>query len=305
MTQTALASEPLADTAVASILGLNRGLPDSPEAAFVAPHAEHVTELCRRLHTTYAEGLATQGGLLSPLLTMDLARLHALRGEQEQALRDLYAVLVHTGSCHEGFAGGVRPWADRDSGENWSPDPRFSAAYMGLLRDLLIREQRDELHLFSAWSPQWIERGKLVGVHNAPTSFGLVTAAMQIEEGGAALVMAADWHAAPSRVIVHLPYCVDVVSASADRPGLKQAEGPRPSEYEGADLSAAGSQGATAYLELRPDTTQVTIKWTLRADALLSYESAVEAWREAYATRYAEYLGAGKVPFAVEPIPLR
>jgi hypothetical protein len=304
-TQTTLASEPLAGAAAPSILGLNRGLPDSPGAGFVSPHAEHVTELCRRLHTSYAEGLATEGGFLSPLLTMELARLHALRGEQEQALRDLYAVLVHTGSCQEGFAGGVRPWADRDSGESWSPDPRFSAAYMGLLRDLLIREQRDELHLFSAWSPEWLQPGKLVGVYNAPTSFGLVTAAMQIEEGGAALVMAADWHAAPSRVVLHLPYCVDVTSVSADRPGLKQDEGPPPSEYEGEDLPAAGSQGATAYLELRPDTTQVTIKWTPRADALLSYESAVEAWQAAYAARYARYLNAGKEPLAVEPIPLR
>jgi hypothetical protein len=296
---------PLPPEVTPAIVELNRGLPDSPELAFLAPHADRVTDLCRRLRGACAEGLATEAGLLSPLATARLAQLHALRGEQEQAIRDLYAILVHTGSCHEGFAAGVSPWADRDSGDDLTPDPRFSAAYVGLLRDLLIREQRGELHLFSAFSPEWLQPGKMVGVANAPTSFGLVTAVLQIEKGGATMVMGADWHAAPSRVILHIPYCVSLTQAEADRPGLRQEEGPRPAAYESADLPAAGAEGGTSYIALPPNTTQVTLKWEPRPVAPLSYEAAVRAWQEAYAARYHDYLNAGKEPLTLAPIPLR
>ncbi|MBM3473316.1 MAG: hypothetical protein FJX75_08625, partial [Armatimonadetes bacterium] len=199
-TEGALGDQPLPAEVAPAVVALNRGLPDSPEPGLAAPPTDRVAELCRSLRLTCAEGLATEAGLLSPTAAANLAQLHALRGEQEQAIRDLYAVLVHTGSCQEGFAGGVRPWAERDSGEDLTPDPRFAAAYVGLLRDLLIREQRGELHLFSAFSPEWLQPGKMVGVVNAPTSFGLVTAALQIEKGGATMVMGADWHAPPSRV---------------------------------------------------------------------------------------------------------
>ena len=147
--------------------------------------------------------------------------------------------------------------------------------------------------------------GKLIGVANAPTSFGLVTAALQVEQGGATFVMGADWHAAPSRVILHLPYCVSLVRADGDRPGLKQEEGPRPVAYESTDMPAAGADGGTTYLVLPPDTTHVTLRWEKRPGAALSYEAAVTAWQEAYAARYREYLNAGKEPVTLTPIPLR
>ncbi len=300
----ALEGTPLADDATAPLLGLNRGLPDSPEPTCLAPQADRVTELCRRLRETTAEGLVTDGGLLSPLRTMDVARLHALRGEQEQAIRDLYAVLVHTGSCHEGFAGGVRPWADRDAGAAASPDPRFAAGYAALLRDLLIREQRGELHLFSAFSPEWLRSGKLIGVQNAPTAFGLVTAVLQIEDDGATLGMVAAWHAPPSRVIVHVPYCANLTAVSADQPGVKQTDGPPPIAYPGSE-PPLGAAAPTQAVELRPNTTIVTLKWEPRAGAALSYDAAVQAWQQEYAARYQEYLNAGQTPATVEPIPLR
>ena len=304
-TEGAVTAEPLPEGTVPAILELSRALPDSPLLPFLAPEAEGVGELCRRLRGACAEGLATEAGLLSPLRAIDLARLHAARGEQEQAIRDLYAVLVHTGSCQEGFAGGVRPWANRGSGENWAPDPRFSAAYAGLVRDLIIREQRDELHLFSAFSPTWLKTGQVIGVHNAPTSFGLVTAAMQIEEGGATLAMIADWHAPPLRVVFHVPYCVSLISASADQPGPREIDEPSPTAYESADLPAASSPNATKSIVLRPDTTTVTLKWEVRPVTQLSYEAAVADWRAYYEARYHEYVNAGNDPLPLEPIPLR
>jgi hypothetical protein len=257
------------------------------------------------VHLTYAEGLATEAGVLSPELTLRMARLHALRGESEQALLDLYAALVHTGACHEGFARGGRPWSDRDCGDAWTPDPRFSVAYLHALRDLLIREQREELHLFGAMSPAWLKRGQMVGVSNAPTSFGLVTAALHAETGGATILLAADWHAAPSRVIVHLPHFADVTSVDADRPGLRQSEGPPPAAYEAVDLPVAGSGARSQWLEVRPDTTRISIRWTLDPEAQLSYQASVDRWRDAYAARYRQSIAEGGQPLGVLPLPLR
>ncbi|MGQ9729720.1 MAG: hypothetical protein ACUVX8_00470 [Candidatus Zipacnadales bacterium] len=290
---------------ITTVLSLNRGLPDSPVPEFLTPQGEQTTELCRRLHLTSAEGLVVHDGQLDALSTMALARQHAIRGEQEQAIRDLYAILVHTGSCHEGFARGVRPWADRDSSQALSPDPRFAAAYMNLLRDLLICEQQQELHLFSALSPEWVRPGLVLGVHNAPTFFGLVTAVLEIEETGATFVMAADWHAAPNRVILHLPYFVEVTSVKADQPGVRQQTGPKPLSFESPDLPAAGVEGLNTWLELRPNTTRVTLEWRVQPTAQLSYAAAVEAWQREYADRYETYVGTGNDPLPLQPIPLR
>lgn len=296
---------PLAVSSASWAVEANRALSDSSVVSVVAPHSEFIGDLCRRMRQASAEGLATQDGLLAPVLTMDLARLHALRGEQQQAVRDLYSVLVHTGSCHEGFVGGVKPWADRDCGQYPCPDPRFSAAYVLFLRDLLIREEHGTLHLFNAFSPSWLKPGCTLGIANAPTFFGLVTAVLRIEEGGAALTMAADWHLPPSRVIVHLPYWVELNYVDADRPGLKQISGPRPMAYDSLDVPAAGADGTNTWVEVRPDTTRVTLRWTTRETPELSYEAAVEEWRQQYIARYQDYLAAGHTPLSLEPIPLQ
>jgi tetratricopeptide (TPR) repeat protein len=288
----AVEAQPLAEDTVGALLELHRGLPDSPEPTGFAPEAGTVTELCERLRATREEGLVTEGGLLSPLCTMDLARLHALRGEQEQAVRDLYAVLLHTGSCHEGFTGGVRPWTDRSAPPEATPDPRFHAAYLDLVRDLLVCERRDELHLLSGFSPAWLQPGKQVGAYNAPTNFGRVTSELQVQAGGATLVFVPEWHAPPSRLVLHIPYCVKLTSVTADQPGLKQVEGP-------------GAPEPTQLVQLRPDTTTVTLTWEPRPVEALSYEAAVDAWREAYAARYREYADTGHEPVKLEPIPLR
>ena len=102
--------------------------------------------------------------------------------------------------------------------------------------------------------------------------------------------------------MLHIPYCVSLTSVSADRPGVRQTEGPAPARYVGLEPA---TPGPTQAVELRPDTTTVTLKWERRPGAALSYEAAVEAWREEYAARYQEYLNAAKTPVTAEPVPLR
>jgi hypothetical protein len=298
-------AEPLPADAVPAILSLvtARSGPGIDEVSEVWP--EQVTSLCHRLRAQYAEGVMTRGGVLDLLATTGMARLHAIRGEQEQAIRDLYALLVHTGSCHESFAAGVTPWSDRDSGESYPPDPLFAAAYVQLLRDLLVREAGADLHLLSAVSPEWLTEGKDLIVENARTTFGPVSVSLSMDAKGAEVIIAADWHHPPGRIILHLPYSVQVTQVSGDQPGLRQFKGPAPRAYEAADFPTAGAKGSNEWLELSSHTTRVTIDWRPRGVEPISYEAALEEWRTRYGDRYDRYIGSGKVPIPIEPVPLR
>lgn len=298
-------AEPLPAEAVPAIVSLVtvQSGPRMDEVAEVWP--EQVASLCQRLRAQYAEGVWTRDGALDLLQTANMARLHAIRGEQEQAIRDLYALLAHTGSCHEGFAGGVRPWSDRDSGGNYPPDPLFAAAYVQLLRDLLVREAGRDLHLLSAVSPEWLAAGKDLIVENARTVFGPVSVSVSSDATGAEVLIAADWHHPPDRVILHLPYGVQVTQVGADQPGLRQVRGPSPRAYETTDFPTASARGSNEWLEVPLQTTRVDIKWQPHEVEPISYERTVDEWQARYRDRYDRYIGSGKAPIPVEPVPLR
>ncbi len=298
-------TEPLPAEAVPAILSLAavQTGPRMDEVAEVWP--EQIASLCHRLRAQYAEGVMSRDGALDLLATADMARLHAMRGEQEQAIRDLYALLAHTGSCHEGFAAGVKPWSDRDSAESYPPDPSFAAAYVRLLRDLLVREAGRDLHLLSALSPEWLTEGKDLIVENARTVFGPVSVLVSVSPEGAEVLIAADWHHSPDRIILHLPYSVRVTQVGADQPGLRQVKGPSPRTYEVTDFPTAGARGGNDWLELPSHTTRVTIDWQPREVEPISYEATVEEWQTRYWDRYDRYIGSGKAPVSIEPVPLR
>ena len=273
------------------------------ERATVWP--EQMTALCQRLRSQYAEGVLASGGRLNLAATANMARLHAIRGEQEQAVRDLYALLAHTGSCHEGYVSGAAPWSDRDSGESYPPDPLFAAAYVTVLRDLLVREQGADLHLLSAISPEWLRPGETMTVENARTIFGPVSVSVSVTDEGAEVLLAADWHAAPDRIILHVPYFVELTQASPNQPGLTPVQGPAPRAYEGTDFPAAGGTGGNEWLELPSQTTRVDLAWTTRDFEPISYKRTVEEWRSRYRDRYDRYTGSAKDPVPIEPPPLR
>jgi len=289
------------------------GLADAAQNLSLAPRLSlakgleeaQVTGLCQRLHRSYAEGILAEGGVLSPLATIDLAWLHAARGEQEQALRDLYGILVHTGSCHEGFAVGARAWGDRDSGEDVTPDPVFAAAYAELVRDLLVSEEGDELHLFRLIAPGWVQPDKPTGVKNALTTFGVVSAVATMSSKGAEVEIAAQWRERPARIVLHVPWFAEVTRVSADQPGVAQKEGAPSAAYDTADVPSAAAGAPNRWVELSPDTTQLKIDWRLRKLDALTYDDALDAWREWYGKVYDKYLANGGRRTPLEPPPLR
>ena len=250
---------------------------------------------CERMHRErYAEGLMTYKHGLHHYLTTSITETHVVRGEQEQALRDLYALLAHTGSCHEGFERGVRPWADRDSGRNLPPHGWFAARYCLLLRNMLVREEGDDLHLLSVVSPAWGGVGE-VAVRDAPTDFGLVTVRMALTPTGAEVTLAPRWRSAPRRVLVHLPYWARLLDWEADAPG-ERVTGPAAPGYAERDWPAWRTEGggANEWLVLAPAVRRLRLRWERRPVETLSYAGAVVALRDEYARRAGRYVRAGK-----------
>jgi len=310
----------------------------------LGPRHPWVSATCAQMHQErYAEGLMTYKHGLHSYLTASVTETHVVRGEQEQALRDLYALLAHTGACHEAFERGVTPWADRDSGTSLSPHGWFAARYCLLLRDMLVREEGDDLHLFSVVSPAWAQapmRGNSrrsegpnaslraaagaasgprftsqpprmrerpqVALRNAPTDFGMVSATMTFTATGADVTVAPRWRRAPRHVVVHLPYWARLSDWKADAP-CERVVGPQAAGYAERDWPAWRTEagGANEWLVAGPEVRRIRLRWERRPVEPLSYSGAVAALRAEYARRAGLYRRAGRAFLPIEAPPLR
>lgn len=237
----------------------------------------------RRTRAKFAEGLMTYGGRLHHYITMKDTETELILGEQQWALDDLYSVLVHTSSTHAGFEWGVRPWADRDFGQDLAPHGWFSAEYIVLLRNMLLREQGNDLHLLSVLSPAWTRPGDHIDVSNAPTLFGPVSLHATFRSGGMTLMLQPKFHAAPGQVVVHLPWYVHASKAQAD------------------GHTVAIRQGTVT---IPASAHRLEVTWTRTpAGGAYSYPAAVQAWKQEYAAHYKAFLRNGSPRPA--PIPLK
>jgi len=163
----------------------------------LAPGDPRVRATLERMHRAkYREGIMTyrNGMHLHQYLTTNVTNQHILRGEQRQALTDLYHMLLHCGPTHEGFENMVEPWTDRDTSD-WPPPHAWAAAKIAnLIRNCLVVEHggraglyegRRDLHLFSVVSPVWAEPGRTLGFRDAVTEMGTVSASMRFPHDGA------------------------------------------------------------------------------------------------------------------------
>jgi len=233
------------------------------------PHDPRVTATLKATQAKYAEGIMTyaDGKFLHDYLTMKNTLTETVRGDQEQAVKELYAVLLHTSSTQAGFEYDIRPWGDRNFGRNLAPHGWYAAEYRTLLRSMLVREQGDELHLLSVVSPDWIGAGKTIAVRQAPTNFGTVAYTLeQPSADHAVLRLEPAFTSAPKQIVVHLPWFVELKSATAD--------GKLVDAHHGA-------------LVVTPETRRIELSWTVKPGTpQLSYEAAVAAYKAEYARRY-------------------
>lgn len=243
-----------------------------------------VTATLEQTRAKYQEGLITyhqdgQGTYLHHYLTLKNSQTALVRGEEEQAIRELYAVLVHTSSTNAGWEYSMRPWGDRDFHGNLAPHGWFAAEYRNTLRNMMVRERGTTLHLLSAVSPEWVGAGRTITVERAATYFGEVSFTLKgVSDADAVLTLAMDRTSprAAKTVVVHVPWFVDAASvrAKADGRALRMKDGA---------------------IEIPKDASEVRLHWvrrTLKQDEPTSYNAAVTSYKAEYAERYRALTGA-------------
>lgn len=243
------------------------------------PHDPRVTATLNEAHSRYAEGIMTyaDGKFLHDYLGFKNLMTETIRGDQEQAVRDLYAELVHTSSTQAGFEFNILPWGDRNFGNNLAPHGWFAAEYRTTLRGMLVREDGDRLDLLSAVSPAWIGPGKTIAVRQAPTSFGAVAFSLEQPAAGEALLhVDARFTTPPKEIVVHLPWFVVLKSAMADSKEIEARDGE---------------------LTIAPGTRTVALHWSMKPGTpRLSYDQAVNEYKTEYARRYTQLLHGSTEP---------
>jgi hypothetical protein len=249
----------------------------------LSPFDPRVAATLKATRAKYAEGLITyrqpdQGTYLHHYLTIKNTLTELIRGEQQQAIRELYAVLLHTSSTNAGWEYSIRPWGDRDFSGNLAPHGWFAAEYRNLLRNMMVREEGSSLHLFSAVSPEWLAPGKAIEVQDALTYFGKIgfeLHSVSDSEANLEIHPAFDPGREPQRIVVHVPWFLHATAVSAD------------------GVSVPVVSGA---IQLPPTTKTVSFKWvrdSLPPDMPKNYADAVERYKHEYKQRY-ERLTNGK-----------
>lgn len=104
----------------------------------------------------------------------NVAEAHLARDEGDKAISLLYATLNHGTPlftwCEER---GQEPNTQKTSGDRqhlWTP-----VAVVRFLRDALVMEDNDQLHLARGIDRSWLASGQAVGIKDAPTHFGLLS----------------------------------------------------------------------------------------------------------------------------------
>ncbi|HEX6466976.1 MAG TPA: hypothetical protein VFZ99_06700 [Terriglobales bacterium] len=239
------------------------------------PSDPMVTATLEGTRAKYQEGIMTYGDgrWLHHYLTFKNTETEIIRGEQQHALQEIYAVLLHTSSTHAGFEFCIFPWGTRDFAQNLSPHGWFAAKFRSTLRNMMVREENRDLHLLSVISPEWVKPGQSIRVHRAPTNFGQVNFDLEFSESMATLRMENKFTEAPRQIVLHLPWFMKVSRIVAD----------------GKSLESTGNS-----VRLPAGARQVSISWSKPENVpALSYANAVNAYKAEYRRRYEQWSQAG------------
>jgi hypothetical protein len=243
-----------------------------PEHIFAA-NDPLITSTLQHVQSKYREGLTTYGTLryLHDYLIMKNTLTEIERDEQQQPLKDLYAMLVHTSSTQEGFEFAIRVWGDRDFADNLPPHGWFAAEYRIVLRGMMVRSDEGQVHLLSVMSPAWMGAGKTISVERAPTQYGDVGFTLtQPDDHSARIALSLRWRRKPQAVWLHLPWFAKVSGVWVDGQSVAQTNG---------------------MVRIPADAREVRVAWTRRADAPnWSYQQAVEQYRQEYRRHWDVYM---------------
>jgi hypothetical protein len=197
-----------------------------------------------------------------------------IRGDQQTAIEELYAILLHTSSTHAGFEYDITPWGTRDFRGNLAPHGWFAAKYRTLLRNMMVREQGEDLHLLSAISPEWVVAGKELSVKRAPTNFGEVNFTLRFKTANRAeMTIENQFMVNPAKIVLHLPWFMNATGVTVDGKALK----------------ITGNQ-----VELPIGAREVEIAWAKKTNTpAMSFDATVAAYKAEYRRRYDLFLRDG------------
>jgi len=168
----------------------------------------------------YREGCMTyrNGQHIHQYITLNQANQYAAIGKQKQAIIDLYHVLLHNGSTHEGFENLVEPWTNRDPCPSCPPPHAWAAAKTALfIRNALVREYGGEagmdenkrgLFLYSLISPIWAMPDKEIKINNACTEMGRISSTLKFSKTGAIITIDGNFTQKPAFLAFRIPYFV-------------------------------------------------------------------------------------------------
>lgn len=200
----------------------------------------------------FREGIMTyrNGMHLHQYVTTNLTNQHIAINDQRTALYDLYHILLHNGSTHEGFENLINPWGDRDPIGCPPPHAWAAAKTAMLIRNCLIREYGGEagmnmdersLYLYSILSPNWVKEGKRIQIINACTEFGEINSDMNFTSNGAIININSKYRYKPKAIYIPIPYFKTLVSVKVDNN--------KSYKYE------------NGYIICSPDVKKITINW--------------------------------------------
>lgn len=242
----------------------------------LSPTNPMVTATLDATRAKYKEGIMTydDGKFLHDYLGFSNMETELILGDQQMAVRDLYAELVHTSSTQAGFETDVKSWGDRNFHWNLAPHGWFAARLRIFMRNMFVRQQGMDLHLLSAISPAWIKPGSDMSVNRVPTDFGTVDLSLRVlTPSRAELTLHDDFVDPPAHIIFHLPWFLETSKVVADGVSLPVKLGS---------------------VQLPVHTRSVQIEWKRRPSAPdLSYEAAVAQYKKEYAAHYKEFLRTG------------
>ncbi len=195
--------------------------------------------------------------------------------DQQWVVQDLYSMLLHSSSTHASQEWGARPWSTRDhSGYNLQPDVPSSSKTIELIRNMLVREYKEDLYLFSAVSPAWFQPGKVLEAINEATEFGPVSVHSRVDSNRDWVVKVSNkfWQP-PAHIVIRIPWFYEVQAAEADGSPVEVKDG---------------------QLILPAGIREVKVRGRVKLGIPeMSFERTVEDYKKEYRRRYEEFLRTG------------
>ena len=194
-----------------------------------SPEDPLVTGLLTRMEREEKQGLPTNVAWAGsagvwPGEAMNMAETYLLRGDVQKTADMLLAAVSHsytTDAFKEEILIDVTqpracdtPHSKRDNMEGTGDQPEAwgSANYVDLLRDMLLQERDDRVHLLAGLPAAWLARGQTIRVSNAPVTTG-GTVSYTVEYKTPKLIAMRLNATAPMNFAVHLPVPDQQVSA--------------------------------------------------------------------------------------------